>query len=101
MRDRDSISRRAAQMLGLWTLACAAACSKPEAQPAATSATHVSPPTAVSSVATAGPSTSAAPTDSAVAIDAAWVASDPQLTRLLGGATPACAIKETFFSDRD
>jgi len=44
---------------------------------------------------------SAASTDSAVAIDPAWVASDPQLTRLLGGATPACAIKETFLADRD
>jgi hypothetical protein len=78
-------------VLGASAPAIAASCSKPEPQTAATSAPP--PPAAAAS--------SAAPASSSLAIDPAWVASDPKLTRLLAVATPACSIKDTFMADRD
>ena len=89
MRDREWITERPALLAAL--LLSAAACSKPE--PAAS--------VGAASASSAPPAATPLPVGSVIAVDPSWIASDPPLTRLLTGATPACSIRDTFLVDFD
>lgn len=94
MRHKNPIVRLAA-----CALVTMCACAKNDTQNASAKAT----PQPASSAPPVAPGTASATVsvESGVAIDPAWVASDPKLTTLLAAATPACLLKERFTTEPD